>query len=148
MVKAAGETGEVKDIGLFATTLHTPNNEMITLPNGAVTAGNITNYTRLGTRRVAIPVSVAYGTNLARAQEVLLQAALACKLVLKDPGPAIVLTNFAPSSLEFSVVAWARTGDFGDMQDQLRRAIYESLNKAHFDIPFPRTIVEQVQAHA
>ncbi len=148
VVKAAGETGEVKDIGLFATTLYTPNNETIIIPNGAVTGANITNYTRLGTRRVTIPVSVVYGTNLAKAQEVLLQAAIGCKLVLKDPGPAIALTNFAPSNLEFTVVAWAKAGDYGEVQDQLRRAIYDSFTKAHFDIPFPRTIVEQVQAHA
>lgn len=54
------------------------SNELVVIPNAAITSGNITNYTRLGARRAAIPVSVAYGTNLVRAQEVLLRAVSSC----------------------------------------------------------------------
>jgi small conductance mechanosensitive channel len=148
LVKIAGETGEVKDIGIFATTLLTANNETIIIPNAAVTSGNITNYTRVGTRRATIPVSVAYGTNLVKAHEVLLQAAQGCALVARAPAPGVALTGFAPSALEFTIVVWSKAADWVDVQDQVRRAVYESLNRAHFDIPFPRTIVEQVTAHA
>jgi len=148
LVKVAGETGEMKDIGLFASTLLTANNETIVIANAAITSGNITNYSRVGTRRATIPVSVAYGTNLVKIQEVLLQAALGCPLVMKEPAPAVALTGFAPSSLEFTVVVWSKVADWVDVQDQVRRAVYESLGRAHFEVPFPRTIVEQVTAHA
>lgn len=147
-VKIAGETGEAKDIGLFATTVLTVNNETIVIPNAAVTAGNITNYTRVGTRRATITVNVAYGTDLALSQQVLLQAALACPLILKDPAPAIALTGFAPSALEFTVIVWSKANDWVDAQDQVRRAVYEALGRARFEPPFPRTIVEQVGIHA
>lgn len=146
-VKVAGETGAAKDIGLFATTLHTANNETVIIPNAAITSGNITNYTRLGTRRAAIEVSVAYGTSLVKAQEVLLQAAQGCALVLATPPPAVALTGFAASSLQFTVAVWSKAADWGDAQEQVRRAVYEGLGRAHFEAPFPRTIVEQV-AHA
>jgi len=147
-VKAAGETGAVQDIGLFATTLLTADNETIIVPNAGITSANITNYTRLGTRRAIIPVSVAYGTNLVRAQEVLLQAVHGCELVIKLPAPAVALTGFAPSALEFSLAVWSKASDFVAVQDQVRRAVYEALSRAHFDVPFPRTIVEQATAHA
>lgn len=151
-VKIAGETGEVKDIGLFATTLLTPDNETVIVPNAAVTAGNIVNYTRLGTRRITVPVSVVYGTNLLKAQDTLLQAALGCSLVLKTPAPAVALTAFGASNIssniELTVVAWSSAADYVAVQDQLRRAVYESLNRAHFEVPYPRTIVEQAPAHA
>lgn len=152
VVKVAGETGEVKDIGLFATTMVTPDNETVIVPNAAITSGNIVNYTRLGTRRVTIPVSVVYGTNLLKAQEALLQAAQGCALVLKDPAPLVALTAFGASNIgsniEFTVVAWSKAADFVAAQDQVRRAVYESLNRARFEVPFPRTIVEQAPAHA
>lgn len=45
------------------------------------------------------------------------------------------------------MVVWAKSAEFADMQDQVRRAVYEALGREHFDIPFPRSIVEQV-AHA
>ena len=146
-MKVAGETGEAKDIGMFATTLLTANNELVVIPNSGVTGANITNYTRLGTRRSAIPVSIAYGTHLARAQEVLLRAATSCGQVLASPAPAVAVTGFAASSLELTVVVWSKAQDYGDVQDQVRRAVYEALGREHFDIPFPRSIVEQV-AHA
>lgn len=146
-VKIAGESGEVKDIGLFATTLVTANNETVIVPNAAITAGNITNYTRLGTRRATILVSGAYGTNVGRMHDVLLDAVERCPLVLREPAPAIALTGFAPSALEFSVTVWSKASDWEAAQDQVRRSIHEALNRAHIDIPFPRTIVEQI-AHA
>lgn len=151
LVKIAGETGEVKDIGLFATTLLTADNDTVIVPNAAITAANIVNYTRMGTRRITIPVSVVYGTNTLKAQEVLLQAARGCSLVLSNPEPAIALTAFGASNIEFTVVAWSKAADWVAVQDQVRRAVYESLNRAHFEVPFPRTIVEQaapIGAHA
>jgi small conductance mechanosensitive channel len=143
-IKVAGETGEAKDIGLFATTVLTANNETIVIPNAAVTAGNITNYTRVGTRRATIVVSVAYGTDLLVAQQVLLQAVADCPRVLVTPAPSVALTGFAPSALELTIGVWSKVGDFGDVQDQVRRAVYEALGRAHFHVPFPRTLVEQV----
>jgi len=148
LVKIAGETGEAKDIGLFATTVLTVDNETVVIPNAAITSGNIVNYTRLGTRRASIPVSVAYGMDLGRVQEVLRQAADACPLVLDEPTPVIALTGFAPSALEFTVIVWSKAADWVAVQDQVRRAVYEAVSRAHFDFPFPRTIVEQVTGHA
>jgi small conductance mechanosensitive channel len=153
VVKVAGETGEALDIGIFATTLRTLDNELIVIPNAAVTGANITNYTREGTRRATVPVSVAYGTGLVQAQEVLVQAARGASLVLNEPAPAVALTGLSPSALEFTVVVWSKAADWIAVQDQVRRSIYEALGRAHFEAPLPRSIVEQVphaqaQAHA
>ena len=65
-VNAAGKDGKVSEVGLFATTLHTPRNEKIIIPNGAITSEAITNYTVEGTLRGSIGVGVAYGTDCTR----------------------------------------------------------------------------------
>jgi small conductance mechanosensitive channel len=143
-IKIAGESGEAKDIGLFATTLLTAGNETIVIPNAAITAGNITNFTRVGTRRASIAVNVAYGTKLPDVQRVLLQATASCPLVLAQPAPTVALTGFAPSALELTVAVWSRAGDWSDAQEQVRRAVYEALGNAHFDVPFPRSLVERI----
>lgn len=142
-IKVAGEAGEAKDIGLFATTLLTANNETVVIPNAAITAGNITNYTRVGTRRATIQVSLAYGASLPDAQRVLLEAVAGCPLVLAAPAPSVTLAGFAPSALELTVALWSTAANWTDAQDQARRAVYEALGRARFAIPFPRIIVER-----
>ena len=73
-ISAGGHTGSVKDIGLFATVLLTPENERIILPNSSITAGSITNFTVEGTLRGTIEVGVAYGCDVAKATGVMVQS--------------------------------------------------------------------------
>ncbi|MEE8589784.1 MAG: mechanosensitive ion channel family protein, partial [Spirochaetia bacterium] len=73
-ITAGGQAGKVDDIGLFATTILTPDNEKIILPNSAITDGSIVNHTTRGTRRGNIELGIAYGSDLAQAMEVMLKS--------------------------------------------------------------------------
>ena len=75
LILAGGHEGEVKDVGLFATTMLTLSNEKIIIPNTAITGGSIINYSVMGTRRASIAVGVAYGTDVTKTIEVLMAAA-------------------------------------------------------------------------
>lgn len=143
VVSAGGSTGGVTDIGLFATTLTTPDNHTVILPNSAVTGGTIVNFTRNGTRRGGIDFGVAYGADLKVVQAAAEKAVASCDLVLEDPGAAVVFTEMAASSLNFTVLAWANCDTYLAMIDQVRRALYNELNAQGIDIPFDQLVVHQ-----
>lgn len=143
VINAGGHVGRVDDIGVFATTLVTPDNEKIIVPNGAIMGGSITNYTARGTRRGGIEVGVAYGADAPTVMAILDKAAQRCELVLADPAPAVAFVGLGASSIDFKVLAWAKAGDYFPMLGQVRQAIYEDLNAAGIDIPFQQVVVHQ-----
>jgi small conductance mechanosensitive channel len=147
-VTAGGHTGVVDDIGLFASTFITPDNETIVIPNSAITGGSIVNFTRQGTLRGGVGVGVAYGTEVPQAMEVLLRAAKGTELVLEDPAPHVALENFGASSVDFTVYAWTKAADYLAMLHNLRAKAYEELNAAGIEIPFDQVVMHQAPAEA
>lgn len=140
-VSVAGKTGKVRDIGLFATTMITPANEKIIVPNGAITSDPIVNHTSEGTLRGGIAVGVAYGTNVEEAMRVMLAACTSAALVLEDPAPTVVFTGFGASSLDFEVRPWSTSADHMDMLHAVRISLYDGLNDAGIEIPFDQIVV-------
>ncbi len=146
VITAGGETGGVTDIGLFATTMVTPSNRKIIVPNTAITGGNITNYTTLGTRRETVAVGVAYGADVGQVMEVLMGAATRSDKVMSDPAPAVAFVDMAASSLNFAVHIWTTSDDWLDGLHNVRRACYEDLNAAGIEIPYDQIVVHQAAA--
>lgn len=142
-ITVGGETGSVRDIGLFATTLLTPENERIIIPNSQVTGGSIKNYTVEGKLRGSIDVGLAYGTDVGEAIRIMMEVCRTEPLALQDPEPAVVFTGFGASSLDFSVRAWANTADVFPMLHSLRIGLYNGLNENDVEIPFNQIVVHQ-----
>lgn len=142
-VTAAGSQGKVEDIGLFATTMSTPSNETIIVPNGTITGDTIVNHTVRGTMRGDISIGVAYGTDLNEAMRIMIAACERVDSVLEDPAPATVFTGFGASSLDFSVRPWATSDDYLGMLHEVRLALNEDLEAAGIEIPFNQIVVHQ-----
>ncbi len=142
-VTVGGKTGVVKDIGLFATTMTTPGNDKVIMPNGSITSTSIVNHTALGTQRAGIAVGVAYGTDLEKAMSVLKDACATVPGVLEEPAPSVFLTGFGASSIDFEVRPWSAVGDFAPMQHDVRVAVYDALEKAGIEIPFSQIVVHK-----
>ena len=145
-VTAAGETGVVKDIGIFATTLVTPDNVKIILPNSSITSNAILNYTAQGRYRAAIDVGVAYGSNVDQVIEVLTKAASRIEKVLDDPAPSVFFAGLGASSLDFRVLAWCLPPDAIAVQNAVRTAVYDDLNAADIEIPFAQMVLHKAPA--
>lgn len=145
-ITVAGHTGKVVDIGLFATTLHTPDNHKIIVPNSSITGGSIVNLTTLGTRRVTVDVGVEYGADLKKVQEILEAAARRCSFALQDPPVAVAFVGLGASSLDFKVFAWGASADFLALSHELRCHVYDDLNAAGIEIPFSQVVVHQAPA--
>ena len=143
VITAAGHTGTVQDIGLFATILLTPDNMKIIVPNSAITGGSIVNITTMGTRRMTVDVGVEYGADLAKVQEVLLGSAARSTKALAEPAPSVAFVNLGGSSLDFKVNAWCKSPEALALLHELRCNIYDDLNNAGVEIPFSQIVVHQ-----
>ncbi|TPV93553.1 MAG: mechanosensitive ion channel [Myxococcales bacterium FL481] len=141
VVTVAGSTGSVEEIGLFATTLVSPDNETIIVPNGAITSNKVINLTARGTRRGAVEIGLAYGTKIEDAIRVLTEAVEGADLVLKDPAPGVLFVGFGASSIDFKITAWTQAPDYLAMLHGLRERIYNALNEAGIDIPYQQIVV-------
>ena len=73
-ITAAGHTGVVEDVGLFASTMTTPRNDTIIVPNSELMASSIVNHSKLGAYRCAVSIGVAYGTDFQKAEQAILKA--------------------------------------------------------------------------
>jgi small conductance mechanosensitive channel len=144
-VTAAGHTGGVEEIGLFATTLRTPDNETIIIPNSMITADAIINYAMRGKVRANVSIGVAYGTDLAKAMDVIQKACAASDLVLDDPAPDVAFAGFGASSLDLLARPWSLPDDFPTMQHNVRINIYNALEEAGIEIPFDQIVVHQAE---
>ena len=135
-VELAGVNGTVKDVGIFYTVLNTPDNKVITIPNGTVMSESITNYSANNTRRVDLVFGVAYGTDVERVKKILLEEADRHEMVLKDPAPFARLTKQNDSSLDFTLRVWAENANYWQVNFDLLEAINNRLEAEGIEIPF------------
>ncbi len=135
-IEAAGFSGTVKDIDIFYTVLHTPDNKVVTIPNGTIMASSIINYSINDTRRVDLVFSVAYGTDAEKVKAILLEEADKHEKALKDPAPFCRLTKQAESSLDFTLRVWANKEDFWQVNFDLLESIHARFAKENIEIPF------------
>lgn len=135
-VEVAGNSGTVSDVGIFYTVLTTPDNKVITIPNGTVMGDNIVNYSVKDTRRVELVFSVAYGTDVERVKSILLEEANKHELVLKDPAPFARLSKQNDSSLDFTMRVWVESKNYWTVNFDLLETLNARLEAEGIEIPF------------
>ena len=94
-VEAAGTAGSIVKIGIFTTTMNTPDNKEIIVPNGNIYGGNITNYSARDTRRVDMVVGIGYDADLLKAKRILEEMVAADERILAEPAPKIAVSELA-----------------------------------------------------
>lgn len=134
--------GYVKDIRIFNTIIRPFNGRIIIVPNSQLATSTIINHTDEPKIRLEVVASVAYGTDLTRAKEVLMNVIKADELILQDPAPSVCVSNLGDSSVDFSMWMWVTVEDYWIVWKRIRENIYNALYDAEIEIPFP-----QVQVH-
>ena len=138
MIEAQGQLGVVKEIQIFTTILLNPQNKTIILPNGAVSNGDITNYTREGKLRVDLTVGIAYESDIRKAKDVLIATMEKDEKILKDPAPFVGVSELADSSINLAVRPWATPEHYWDVYFDTLENCKNALDKAEVTIPFPQ----------
>ena len=113
-VTVGGQTGTIVETGLTHTKLHTLDNQVILVPNSAVTSNVITNVTAEDTRRVDFTFTASYDADPDKVKEALLEAA-DIPQVLADQPVFVALSKYGESSVEYTVRVWTKTADYWDV---------------------------------
>ncbi len=137
-VDAGGESGTVTDLNFMATTLATPDNKEIVVPNRTVWSSSVTNHTARNTRRVEWTVGIGYSADIGRAIEIAHDILRNDEQVLPEPEPLIEVKELADSSVNLVIRAWTATVDFWTVFFRVNRAIKERYDEAGVEIPFPQ----------
>ncbi|MBE9523785.1 MAG: mechanosensitive ion channel family protein [Chloroflexi bacterium] len=132
--------GDVVDIGLRSSRIRTRDNRMVIIPNSVINKSLIVNYSFPDTTyRIQIQVGVAYGTDLELARRTMIEAVRNVEGVLPDQKVEALFLEFGPSELVFRVRWWLDSyTDTRRMFDRVNSALYNALNKAGIEIPFPQ----------
>ena len=142
-IEAQGYAGVVTEVTIVGTHLTTIDNRKVVLPNGALSNGNIVNYSSFPLRRIDLPVSVEYGTDAARCREALLAIVREDPRILdaQTPGaadPFVAVQKLSESSVNFIVRAWVKGADYWPASFELNERIYTELPQAGIKFPFPQ----------
>jgi small conductance mechanosensitive channel len=140
LIEAQGEVGVVKEIEIFTTRLIGRSNKEVILPNGALSNGNIVNYSTEGTRRVDLTFGVSYDSDIKKTKEVLMNVISAHPKVINDPAPTVNVLELADSSINFTVRPWCKTEDYWTVYFDVTEQTKEALDTAGIEIPYPHQV--------
>ena len=135
-VEGGGQSGSVKSIGLTYTELATPDNKNIFIPNSAVTAAEIVNYTVLGTRRVEITVTASYDSPIDGVLEALKEAAQV-ETRLPDKEPFVAVKNYGESAIEYVLHIWPTADDYWTSLFDVNKRIKEVFDAKYLRMTYP-----------
>ena len=139
-VEIAGQSGTVKEIGLTYTKLQTPDNKLVSIPNGAVTAAQIVNYTVTGTRRVDINVAVSYDME-PEAVIAALQTAGKVPTALEDPAPFGAVTSYDASTVVYMLQVWCKAEDYWTTLFNANKNIKAVFQAEKIEFSYPHVVV-------
>jgi small conductance mechanosensitive channel len=145
-IEAAGVKGTVSEIQIFSTTLDTPDNVKIVVPNGKLYGDIIKNYNGYPTRRIDMTAGIGYGSDVDTAIGIIRGLLAADERVLKDPAPTVAVGEWATSSLSIVVRPWVRSGDYWPVLFDFQKNCKEAFDAAGIEIPYPQQVVHMKAA--
>lgn len=137
-IEAQGEGGTVNEIQIFATKITTPSNQVIYIPNGSLSNGNIKNYSKELTRRGEIIIGAGYGSNMKHVKDVLTKVVADEPKILDEPAPIIRVKELADNSVNFQILAWAKNEDYWQMLSDIQENVKIQFDAEGIEIPFPQ----------
>lgn len=144
-VKIDTTLGTVLSIDLLSTRIRTFDNLMVRIPNEGLLKSTIINYTLYNVRRVEIPISVAFGSDLQHVREIIIGIMNNHKLILDEPAPAVIFDMMTDSGINLLVRAWTERADYITARSELTMGIHNVLVESGITIPFPQRIVHLEQ---
>ncbi len=137
-IEAQGISGSVKEIRIFFTVLNTPDNKLVTVPNGLLSNGIITNYSREATRRIDLVFGISFDDNIATAKE-LLQRLLSEEVrVLVQPAPNVAVAELVGDGVNLRARFWVAAADLSAVRADLIEAAKLAFDAAGISRPYPR----------
>lgn len=144
-IEAAGVTGSVTAVQIFTTTLLTPDNKRVIIPNAKLAGDTITNFSAEDKRRIDLVFSIAYHNDIKRARDVMMDVLRSDARILAEPEPTVGVLQLADSAVNFAVRPWVHTVDYWAVYFDVMEKMKLRLEAEGFSIPFPQREVRVVQ---
>lgn len=137
-ITAGGVSGTVEKIHIFTSTIITPDNREIIVPNSAIYGDVITNFSARETRRVDMTFGISYSDDISKAKEVMMSVISSHEKSLADPAPLVAVSELADSSVNFTVRVWCKKEDYWTVFFDCQEKVKVALEGAGISIPFPQ----------
>ena len=144
-VEADGISGTIAAIDLAYTTFVTPDNKEIFVPNSQLSATKITNYNRLGRRRMDVTLTASYDAPTAQVRSAIEEALAAIPGILDDPAPMVYLPEYQSSSIEYLTRLWTAADDYWTVYYALLEGVRESFARHGVEMTYDHLNVHIVE---
>ena len=135
-VEIAGQSGTVKEINMSYTMLTTGDNKRISIPNSAVVAAQIINYSAEGSRRMDITVSASYDAPTQKVIDALVLAGTVDNALL-DPAPFAAVTAYGDSAINYMLRIWAKNEDYWSVYWQVMQRVKDIFDEQGIEMTYP-----------
>lgn len=142
-IEAGSVAGTVKEVGLFASELHSGDGLYQFVPNAELWNKRIINYSRLARRLVDLRFGISYSDDVERGREVLLSLAKTDERVLTDPPPDCVVDQLGENAVILALRVWTATSAYGPVRNSLIAQGKASLEAAGLSIPLPQRVIHK-----
>lgn len=136
-VEIAGQSGSVQEVGMAYTKLTTPDNKLVSIPNSAVVAAQIVNYTTTGTRRVDIAVSASYETPAQQVIDTLLSVADNALILDAPEKPFAALVSYGESTIGYTLRFWVKSDDYWTVYFDVNQKLKTAFDEAGVKMSYP-----------
>jgi len=137
-INANGVAGVVKEIGIYYTTIITPDNQRVVVPNGSLSNSTITNLSTESTRRIDFDFNVSYNSDLDLVRKVLLATAESDESILKDPAPEVMISGHGDNSVGVKLRVWVSSADYWAVYFSMFEDVKKAFDQFEIEIPFPQ----------
>ncbi len=142
-----GKIGDVQEIGLRCTKILTFDNTILVIPNSDISAARVINHGYPSAKvKMRLRMGVAYGSDMAKVKQILVDIATKNQRVMDEPAPAAYFMSFGDSALEVMLIAWV--SDYREkfsITDEINLAIQKRFAQEDIEIPFPQRDVHLYQ---
>ena len=142
-IETGSSAGTVKSITMFYTSLITPDNKVVYLPNGTLSNNTIVNYTSNDIRRLDLEFGVSYDSKINEVKKVINEVLDKNKAILQDKDRTVRLFKHGDSSLTYVVRVWVKCEDYWNTLFDLEEAVKEAFDKNNIEIPYPQLDIHQ-----
>ncbi len=137
-ISVGDQTGTVDSVDLLSVKIHTPDNQMVRIPNSTVINSNFVNNSYFPQRRLRFTVSIDYSSDMQKALDALRKAPDLCPSVLKSPAPEVWFDGFGGSGIGMTLAVWFDAADMIRAKNETFIAVKKVFDEAGISIPFDR----------
>ncbi len=141
LIEAQGQVGTVKELGIFNTTILTPENKTVFIPNGPMSTGVITNFTTHGNLRVDLVMAIDPSVEIEKARKVAIEAMLTHPKVLKNPAPEVNVLKVGDGMVTLAIRPYTSQENYWDVYFGAQEIVKNAFDKNNIAGPVPHRVI-------